>query len=397
MQNQTPKKKNWENIKFKSFITLQRGFDLPQQNITEGPYPILGSTTILGYHDEYKAEPPGVTTGRSGSLGSVLYTNKKYWPHNTSLWVKNFKRNVPRFVYYFLTSFPLNSFNSGAGVPTLNRNHLNEHEVLIPEAPIQQKIASILSAFDDLIENNNKRIEILEEMAQLLYREWFVEFRFPGYEKVKMVDSELGKIPEGWKVEKLESVLEELESGRRPKGGIDTDENEVPSIGAENILGLGRYDYSKDKFVSENFYNSMKKGKIRSRDVLLYKDGAQIGRKSMFRDGFPYDKCCINEHVFILRTNDRCSQNYLYLWLDLPFMTDTLINSNTNAAQPGINQEDIRRLLILIPPDNLMEKFERIADPIIELLFNLAKNNINLSKMRDLLLPKLMSGEIEVA
>ena len=124
-----------------------------------------------------------------------------------------------------------------------------------------------------------------------------------------MVNSPLGKIPEGWEAATVDDVLATLESGSRHKGGIDPEARGVPSIGAENIIGLGRYDYSKEKFVTREFFDNMNRGHIQSGDVLLYKDGAQIGRKSMFRDGFPHAECCINEHVFIMRSNGRCSQN----------------------------------------------------------------------------------------
>jgi len=190
-----------------------------------------------------------------------------------------------------------------------------------------------------------------------------------------MVDSELGKIPEGWEVLQLGEVLESIESGSRPKGGIDPDERGVPSIGAENVLGLGRCDFGKEKYVTEDFYESMRKGEIKSGDVLLYKDGAKLGRKSMFRDRFPHEVCCINEHVFILRTNSRCSQNYLYFYLDRPDITEEVINLNANAAQPGINQAGVKNLPILLPPKNFIRLFDEKVYPIIGMLFNLAKKN----------------------
>jgi type I restriction enzyme S subunit len=267
----------------------------------------------------------------------------------------------------------------------------------LPDLKTQKKIAFILSAYDNLIENNLRRTKILEEMAQTLYREWFVKFRFPGHQKVKMVNSPLRKIPEGWEVTTLNDVLATLESGLRPKGGIDPEARGVPSIGAENIIGLGRYDYSKEKFVTREFFDNMNRGHIQSGDVLLYKDGAQIGRKSMFRDGFPHAECCINEHVFIMRTNGRCSQNYLFFWLDQPEMTQNIINLNANAAQPGINQSGVRGLPILLPPAPLLEKAEQVLDPTLGALFSHAKKNNILHQTRDLLLPKLISGELDVS
>jgi type I restriction enzyme S subunit len=285
------------------------------------------------------------------------------------------------------------------GVAQQHFNVTVAKEMIIPLPPrkVQDRIATILSAYDDLIETNLRRIKILEEMAQTLYREWFVKFCFPGHQKVKMMDSGLGLIPEGWEAATLDDVLATIESGSRPKGGIDPEARGVPSIGAENIIGLGRYDYSKEKFVTRDFFDNMNRGHIQSGDVLLYKDGAQIGRKSMFRDGFPHAECCINEHVFIMRTNGRCSQNYLFFWLDQPEMTQNIINLNANAAQPGINQSGVRGLPILLPPAPLLKDAEQVLEPMLGALFNNAKRNNILRQTRDLLLPKLISGELDVS
>ena len=141
----------------------------------------------------------------------------------------------------------------------------------------------------------------------------------------------------------------------------------------------------------------MKKGKIKDKDVLLYKDGAQLGRKSLFMKGFPFETCCINEHVFILRTNSNLSPYYLYFWLDQDWMTNEIINLNSNSAQPGINQKDVKSLPILIPSDNIMDKFHEIVSPGMEIIFDNALEIKKLSQLRDTLLPKLMSGEIDVS
>src|SRR5690349_15347243 len=136
-----------ENI-FDNFIRLNRGFDLPDTNLIEGLYPVVASTSIKAYHNEYRAKGPGVVTGRSGSLGSVQYIQADYWPLNTALYVKNFKGNYPKFVFYFLQQMHLENFNSGAGVPTLNQNHLHTLKISTPNTSVQKKIAAILSAYD---------------------------------------------------------------------------------------------------------------------------------------------------------------------------------------------------------------------------------------------------------
>jgi len=170
-----------DKIRFDDFIKLNRGFDLPDSQIEEGEYPVIASTSVKAYHKEYKVEGPMVTTGRSGSLGKVVYTEGRCWPLNTTLYVKDFKGNNPRYVYYFLQTMHLEQFNAGAGVPTLNQNHLHSLKILVHTKEGQRKIASILSTYDSLIENNTKRIKLLEQMAENLYKEWFVRFRFPGH------------------------------------------------------------------------------------------------------------------------------------------------------------------------------------------------------------------------
>jgi len=303
------------------------------------------------------------------------------------------------FVYYLAISpdfrnKAIQSMTGTSGRQRVQQDVLQSHKIMLPPLHEQKAIAATLSALDDMIELNNQINKTLEEMAQAIFKSWFVDFE--PFKDGEFEESELGLIPKGWRVGKLDDVLSEIETGNRPKGGVAGVESGIPSIGAENVLGLGKYDYSKEKYVSEEFYNSMKKGKLKDWDVLLYKDGAQLGRKTMFALGFPHKKCCVNSHVFILRSNSRMNQCYLYFWLDQDYMTQKIIGLNANSAQPGINQPAVKGLPILIPPIDVLERFDDLVVPIIKNLFsNCLENNILVS-IRDTLLPKLMSGEIRV-
>ena len=303
------------------------------------------------------------------------------------------------FVYYLAISpdfrnKAIQSMTGTSGRQRVQQDVLQSHKIMLPPLHEQKAIAATLSALDDMIELNNQINKTLEEMAQAIFKSWFVDFE--PFRDGEFEESELGLIPKGWRVGKLDDVLSEIETGNRPKGGVAGVESGIPSIGAENVLGLGKYDYSKEKYVSEEFYNSMKKGKLKDWDVLLYKDGAQLGRKTMFALGFPHKKCCVNSHVFILRSNSRMNQCYLYFWLDQDYMTQKIIGLNANSAQPGINQPAVKGLPILIPPIDVLERFDDLVVPIIKNLFsNCLENNILVS-IRDTLLPKLMSGEIRV-
>lgn len=160
--------KGWGNIYFRDFIKLNRGFDLPDEKIVEGQYPVVASTSVKAFHNQYKVEAPCVVTGRSGSLGTVQYVNKKSWPLNTSLYVKDFKGNSPQFVYYFLKSIKLESFNCGAGVPTLNQNHLHTLKLILPSKTIQNKFDDLIIPIFNEIENLQQQTQNLKQTRDLL-------------------------------------------------------------------------------------------------------------------------------------------------------------------------------------------------------------------------------------
>lgn len=267
-------------------------------------------------------------------------------------------------------------------------------EVDIPPLSEQHAIVAILGALDDKIELNHRMNKTLEAIAKALFKSWFVDFK-PFHDQ-GVEESPLGLIPKGWQVGVLGDVVNRIESGSRPRGGVKEIVEGIPSIGAENILGLGKYDYSKTKLVPIDFFQNMQDGIVRRGDVLLYKDGVELGRKSYFDDGFPFDECCVNEHVFIIRTNDLVTQRYLYFWLDQPWMTEEIINLNSNSAQPGINRTSVATLTILIPSVQVVESFDKVVYPLTKHIFINAKESRTLATIRDTLLPKLLSGEIRV-
>ena len=230
-------------------------------------------------------------------------------------------------------------------------------------------------------------------MAENLYKEWFVRFRFPGHEDVEFEDEK----PINWEILRLEDFGIILESGSRPSGGIDDAiEDGVPSLGAEAVNGLAEFDYSSVKLVPHEFYEKLKRGKNKGNHILVYKDGAYIGKVTIFRNEFPYKEYAINEHVFFLNAVDSEYQNYLYFTLHQDAYFTTMQNLNRNAAQPGLSKPDMNRIKITVPEKRVIKKFNDIVEPIFEEVFKLAKCNSNLIKQRDLLLPRLMSGKLEV-
>ena len=165
---------DWEEKEIMEVAPLQRGFDLPVDKIIGGEFPVVFSNGILRTHSEAKAKAPGVVTGRSGTIGKVIYVEKDYWPHNTSLWVTDFKGNHPKFIFYFYINFKLERFATGSGVPTLNRNDVHTQKALIPNSSEQIKIANFISAIDEKINLVNQQLEKTRAFKKGLLQQMFV-------------------------------------------------------------------------------------------------------------------------------------------------------------------------------------------------------------------------------
>lgn len=213
----------------------------------EGQYPVYGSNGIIGHFDDYKFEN-SVIIGRVGAYcGSIEYCPNKFWASDNTIIAKpNSSSCDIVFLHYLLIYLDLHRHAGGAAQPLLIQTVLKQVPAPLPTPHNQRKIASILSAYDDLIENNTRRIAILEEMAQAIYREWFVKFRFPGHENVKMVDSPLGKIPEGWEPKRLGNIATEVRHGVDPSE-VDP---ETPYFGLEHLprksIALSDWGTAKD-------------------------------------------------------------------------------------------------------------------------------------------------------
>lgn len=228
-------------------LELQRGHDLPESMRRPGTVPVIGSAGVTGFHDTARVSGPGVTMGRSGAaFGKVTYVREDFWPHNAALFVKDFKGNDVLFVRYLLESIDFSSMNSGSAQQSLNRNYLYGIPVYLPTLPIQRRIASILSGYDDLIENCERRIRVLDEMARTLYREWFVLFRYPGHEKTPLVDSPMGRIPKGWSVDMVGNIVKRLSGGRVRRDADAKNTGAVPIIDQSTSEILGFHDDEPD-------------------------------------------------------------------------------------------------------------------------------------------------------
>jgi type I restriction enzyme S subunit len=391
--------KQWVTIKFKNFVQLQRGFDLPQQNRKSGKYPVVASTSITAHHDEFKVKAPCITTGRSGALGEVLYVNEDCWPLNTTLWVKDFKNNDPKFIYYKLKTLGLEKFNAGAGVPTLNRNHLDELSIKIPaKKETQSRIAFVLSAYDDLIENNEKRIKMLEEMAQRLYTEWFVKFKFPGHEKIPMIDSgtEYGMIPKGWEVKRLDEVIRIVRGRSYSSEQISDTNGEYYIVNLKSFNRGGGFRSSGAKYYSGPVSDDqlLRQGDIVVAVTDMTNDRAVIARPARIPN-ITTHKTMLSADVVKIVTDEIASSFIYYCLLDHRFTEATKQKAN-GANVLHLKPSAIAEYRALIPMDQLLKQFDNLCTPSFDLIDKMMAQNADLEKIRDLLIPQLVTGNREL-
>jgi type I restriction enzyme S subunit len=281
----------------------------------------------------------------------------------------------------------------------------------LPSLKEQKAIACVLGTLDDKIELNSRMNETLEAMARAIFMDWFVDF---GPTRAKMdvrapyLAAKVWSMfpdrfddhgrPEGWRFVVLEEILEEIETGGRPKGGVSGYTFGIPSVGAESISGLGQFDYSKTKYVPREFFETLNKGHVKNRDVLLYKDGGRPGQfephLTLFGDGFPFDTFAINEHVYRLRAKPNFGQNFLYFWLSSDLVLEEMRIRGTGVAIPGLNSTQVKSLTTLVPSVHLVAAFDNFANPGVTRILANCNESRSLARIRDFLLPKLMSGEI---
>jgi len=396
---------DWKKEKWGNICSLEYGKGIRNYKSLDQKYPVYGSSGFIGTYSKYLSDTGGVIVSRKGTL-TTHYSEEPFFVIDTAYWLKANKEILnQKWAYYAILNFKIKKLKTGTGLPSLSRDDFYDTAIYLPSIPEQKKIFSILEKIDKKIKINETKNSEQIKLLKIFFDFWFVQYDYPNINQKPYKTSKgiLNKknilkrsIPSGWKIKKLKDILISLETGNRPVGGIKTIDGGIPSIGAENIISLGKYNFHNEKFVSKDYFQKLNQGIIKSNDVLLYKDGAGLGKSSMFKNNFPHKTCCINSHVFILRSNEEITQNYLYLWLQQDFIKKMIFKIGVKAAQPGINQEDVEDIPILVPDAELLLKFEKISNPIIDNVFANAKENKDLTLFRDWLLPMLMNGQIKI-
>ena len=287
------------------------------------------------------------------------------------------KRALPMFYYYYFKSplSPMASIVSQCAQAGIRGSDLQELNVIFPPLYIQNKIAQILSYYDDLIENNQKQIKLLEEAAQRLYKEWFIDLRFPGHETTPIVDG----VPEGWKEQSLYQIADVV-MGQSPKSEYYNQVGE----GLPFHQGVGSYG---NRFVSDETY-STSFTRIAEAGSILFSVRAPVGRLNLTKN-----KVVIGRGLAAINHRRR-AQSYLFYLLKEKFFRDDIIGNGSIFA--SISKEELLNQKFLIPIDSLVGQFNGIAGGIDKKIDILSEQIRLLTEARNRLLPKLMSGEIEV-
>ncbi|MFA4825129.1 MAG: restriction endonuclease subunit S [Methanoregula sp.] len=397
----------WKTMQLQDFVTLQRGHDLTESDRMPGNIPVYGSFGMSGYHNAAKAKGPGVTVGRSGgSFGVVNYCPVDFWPHNTALYVIDFHGNDEKFAYYYLKNLDFTRYNSGSAQASLNRNYIHPMEVKIPSLPTQHAIARILGSLDDKIELNRQMNETLEAMARAIFQSWFVDFD-PVRAKADGRDTGLpadiaALFPDGF---------EEIDGREVPRGwGVGTVGESTTIVGGSTPSTInseywedGTHNFATPKDLAslstpilldtEKKITDQGVNQISSRilplGTLLLSSRAPIGYTAIAT--VPVS---INQGFIAIICDKKLPNFYLLMWVNENMQS--IIDRANGTTFLEISKSNFKPMEILIPSKEILNRFAALVKPLYSQIENNEQQSRTLAQTRDALLPKLMSGEVQV-
>jgi type I restriction enzyme S subunit len=387
---------DWITTTLGDFASLQRGHVLPEPASNPGDIPVMGSFGITGSHSVSSARGPGVTVGRSGaSIRVVSYIDCDYWQLNTCLYVTDFHGNNPRFVYYFLKTLDLASFNSGSAQPSLNRNDIYPVEIDVPQRTEQDAIATLLRALDDKIELNRQTNETLEALARALFKEWFVDF---GPTRTKAEGGAPYLAPELWAL-----FPDALDDEDKPVGWEVRPLDEIARF--LNGLALQKYPAKGNEYLPVIKIAELRSGiteksgkasvdlpsdyVVRDGDVLFSWSGSLTQLVWTGGDG------ALNQHLFKV-TSEKFPKWFFYHWVEQHLPDFRAIAASKATTMGHIQRRHLSESETVIPDKALLNAADALIAPLFAKRIENNLESRTLAQTRDLLLPKLISGEIRL-
>jgi type I restriction enzyme S subunit len=378
-------------------LTLQRGFDITKKEQTDGIYPVVSSGGVSSYHNKFMAAGPGVVIGRKGTLGSAFYIETDFWPHDTTLWVKDFKGSDPKFIYYFLKTLRLERLDSGSSNPTLNRNFVHQLDANKPEPKTQKKISEALSALDAKIDCNNRVNAELEAMAKTLFDYWFVQLEFPDANgkpykfsagKMEYNATLKREIPVGWTASSIVAVADLLGGGTPTKKKPEYWGGDIPFFTPTDADGT-IFKFSTEDYITDDGLKGSST-KLFSKNTVFITARGSVGRLVLAGVDMTMNQSC-----YALRAKPGISHVFLF------FLAKELIHhlqvKSSGSVFNSIVSNDIELTNLAIPEGETIKKFAAVVEPFFEKIANNTKENLYLAKLRDWLLPMLMNGQVTTA
>ncbi|NLD49249.1 MAG: hypothetical protein GX660_18975 [Clostridiaceae bacterium] len=336
--------------------------------------------------------------GQGGTRGQTSLVKSDMYINQSVIAIRVDKDTlIPEYLFYNLTNRYkelrlISDASSTRG--SITTEMIKSIRIKFPSLPTQQKIADILYAYDDLIENNRRRIKLLEKAAEEIYKEWFVRMRFPNYKKVRFNNG----IPGNWTIESLGNITQIVDGDRGnnyPKQHEFSNDGYCLFLNTGNVTKDG-FDFSTNNFISKEKDLLLRKGKLQRNDILITTRGT-VGNLAFYSKFIPFDNIRINSGMVIIRENSRkINSVFLYHLLKSEAVKKTIELYSSGSAQPQLPIKDMSKIKVILPDDNLIKVFTAKIGKFELLMSNLKTQNYNLIKQRDLLLPRLMSGKLEV-
>jgi type I restriction enzyme S subunit len=377
---------DWSPVGLGEIIQLKYGKGLKAADRMGGGIPVFGSGGVVGFHDTALVRGPGIVLGRKGTVGAAYWSEGDFYPIDTTYFVET--QQDLRFIYYLLSTLTFE--DSHAAVPGLSRETAYAKAVLLPPIEQQRLISATLRIFDLLIENNRRRIDLLEETARLLYREWFVNFRYPGHEDVPLVDSQLGPIPEGWNVTSLEQRACLTRSAVTP--------SDFP-LEMFDHFSLPAFDEKSEPAVELG--ESIKSNKyLLDGECVLFSKLNPGSPRIWWAAPFITERRALASTEFLVLTENggwRLPFIYSVVGSELFSLTMAARANGTSNSHQRVAPSDVMTYPILDPEDSIQERFSELVEPFLQLKSELIIQNRSLTQTRDLLLPGLVSGDLDVS
>ena len=391
---------DWKVKPLGDLLELEYGNSLPKKEREDGPHPVYGSNGRSGWHSDYHIEAPGIIVGRKGVNLGIKWSDEDFNVIDTAYFVNSSSLEVEdvdlKFLYYNFLDFDLDRLKSGSAVPGLNRNDFYDETIIFPPIKEQKKIAGVLSSLDRKIETNNRITELLEEMAQTLFKSWFIDFE--PYEDFKQ--SELGEIPESFEVKELGDLIDSGRGYSYTSDYLDKEKQEeesYPMINLKNIKEGGGFRTDGYKYYTEEEMKD--RYRISEGDLIvaitdLTQEGRVIGSPAMIPE-LESDMNIISQDTAKIEPEE-IPKEFLYYLLRTESFLGHAKSHATGTTVLHLSLTSIGDFRFAVPPKEKIEEFSSIAEKIINKKFSNIEENKKLEEMRDTLLPKLMSGEIRV-